>query len=154
MCHLKYLAMSCQIFYFRRFSLILWKRHRFINGIPWGKTPNQTTFLENDAKKINALLWFKRWKCFKLKLLQLKICHLYWNHKTGEHHLTSTHTSENSFLLLFGLCHLLTLFSYNPSSHFPNIPCWVEGICAVWSWICPVCVWSLTESVMTKLWEF
>lgn len=131
-CHLKYLAACYLIFYFRRFSLILWKIHCFLTEYHGEKKPNQTTFLENDTKKINTLLWSKTWKCFKLKLLPLKICHLYWNHRTSKHRPTSTHTSETGFLLLFGLFHLLTILPLlNHCSYFPSIPCWGERMCAI-----------------------
>lgn len=42
-----------------------------------GKEKTHSAFLANYTKRLTAVLWFKTLKCFKLKLLQLKICHLY-----------------------------------------------------------------------------
>lgn len=141
MCHLKYLAVSYQIFYFRRFSLILWKRCCFLMEYRGEKSPNWTTFLENDTKKINALLWFKTWKCFKLKLLPLKICHLYWNHRTSKHRPTRTHTSETGSLLLFGLCHLLTILPFKFLLPLPQYSLLSRGdVCHLTLGMCCLCL--------------
>lgn len=140
--------MQCLISFSILEDLVLFSEKDIVLLTEYHRGKTQATFLENDTKKINALLWFKTWKCFKLKLLQLKICHLYWNHKTREHHPTSTHTSKTSFLLLFGLCQLLTLLLYNPPT--PTSPIFP----AEESGYVPFVSGVLTESVMTKLWEF
>lgn len=105
-----------------------------------GEKKTYSAFLENYTKKITAVLWFKILKCFKLKLLRFKICHLYWNHGTSEHSPTSTRTSETSFLPVFGICHLLPILPYNPCSYCPWHPLPRRGgVCHLTTGTC--CLW-------------